>query len=103
MNTINIQGTVGRIEDAFETKSGKLIGKFSVADNKKNNETRWFTMEAWNEDAELIYESLSVGDKVELEGYVDRAEAYLNKNNQPQAKMIVALTKLVAVEKKRAA
>ncbi|MBY0548052.1 MAG: single-stranded DNA-binding protein [Candidatus Obscuribacterales bacterium] len=105
MNTIKIEkATVGRVEEAFPTKGGKLLVKFSVADNAKKDQTRWFTVEAWNELAEQILGSVAVGDKVDLEGYLDRVESYTSKKtNKPEAKMVVVLTAIHSIEKKRAA
>lgn len=105
MNTIKIErATVGRIEEAFPTKGGKLLVKFSVADNARKDLTRWFAVEAWNELAEQVLGSVAVGDKLDLEGYVDRVEGYISKKtNKPEAKAVLVLTALVAVEKKRAA
>jgi single-strand DNA-binding protein len=55
MNTITVQGNVGKVEDLRVTASGKKVISFSIADSQgKDKPTTWFKISCFDDLAETV-------------------------------------------------
>jgi single-strand DNA-binding protein len=71
MNTITINGNVGRDPELRYTQQGKAIAKFSVADSRGKDdkkETTWHNVVCFDEMAENICEAITKGARVVVIG-----------------------------------
>jgi single-strand DNA-binding protein len=87
MNKITLIGNLGRDPEMSYTPNGIAVTKFSIAVNRrvttpsgeKQNETDWYNISAWRQQAETCNTYLHKGNKVYIEGrlvprrYTDRA------------------------------
>ena len=65
---IIIIGNLGRDPEMRYTPEGKAITTFSVATSTRKDETAWFRVSVWNNQAELCNQYLKKGSKVLVEG-----------------------------------
>lgn len=94
MNRITIKGRVGRVDEAFVTPKGHIKATFSIADNASKEGPSWYEVEAWEH---LAYRALALkkGVLIEIEGYIKKIDAYIDKDKKAQPKIIVVLGDIV--------
>ena len=76
LNKCMIIGNLGRDPEMRYTPSGQAVTQFTVAVNRyykdqqgeRQEETEWFRVVAWGQQAEFAAESLRKGNKVYIEG-----------------------------------
>lgn len=87
MNKITLIGNLGRDPEMSYTPNGVAVTKFSIAVNRrmktasgeKKQETDWYNITAWRQQAETCNTYLRKGNKVYIEGeivprrYTDKA------------------------------
>lgn len=54
MNSIIINGNLGREPEITMTASGKKLCNFSIANDKGNKEVQWIDCRAWDNKAEYL-------------------------------------------------
>lgn len=92
---ITIVGNVGRDPELRYTPQGIAVCDFSVAVNRRvgsgedaREETTWFRVTVWRNQAEVVSKYLKKGRQVLVVGDV-QASAYLDKAGQPAATLEV--------------
>lgn len=69
MITATITGNVGKNPEAKTTQSGKLMTRFSVASTeKKEGPTTWVDVVCFDEQADVVTQSVQKGDRVVVTG-----------------------------------
>jgi single-strand DNA-binding protein len=71
INYIEINGHLGSDPELIETKSGKKVARFSMAQHYFRNSTKntsWYTVLAWEEMAVQMMEMLQKGTLVTIKG-----------------------------------
>lgn len=77
-----VTGNVGRIPEVRMTKSGKPMANFSVASSFKSangEQTTWLDVVVFDEQADIVAESLQPGDRVVIRGSL-QLEQYTKKD-----------------------
>lgn len=77
-----VTGNVGRIPEARMTKTGKQMANFSVASTTKTpngEQTTWLDVVVFDEQADIVVESLQPGDRVMVKGSL-QLEQYAKKD-----------------------
>jgi single-strand DNA-binding protein len=80
-----VTGNVGRPPELKTTRSGKTMANFSVASTFKNGDkeiTTWIDVVCFDEQADVVAETLSKGDRVIVTGRLD-LEQYQKKDGTP--------------------
>jgi single-strand DNA-binding protein len=68
-NSLNIIGNVGRKPEIKYLESGSKVTNFPIAfSDRKDGDTQWFDVEAWDELAELACANIEKGERVALQG-----------------------------------
>lgn len=90
---ITIVGNVGRDPELRYTQEGIAVCDFSVAVNRRfgtgddaRDETTWFRVNVWRNQAEVVAKYLKKGRQVLVVGEV-RANPYLDKSGQAAASL----------------
>jgi len=90
-NTINIIGNVGKKPEIKYLESGSKVSNFPVAfSDRKDGETQWFDVEAWDQLAELVHSSVDKGERVSLHGRLKVQDWTDREGNQRKSLRIVA-------------
>lgn len=77
-----VTGNVGRIPEVRMTKTGKQMANFSVASTAKSGtgeQTTWIDVAVFDEQADIVAESLQPGDRVVIKGNL-QLEQYTKKD-----------------------
>lgn len=88
MNKLIIIGNLTKDPEQRTTPSGKTVCNFDVAVNRRNNETDFFRVAAWNELGNNCQKYLEKGKKVCVVGSVT-ARPYINQKNEACASLEV--------------
>lgn len=88
LNKVMIIGNLGRDPEMRYTPTGSSVTNFTVAvtrtwknqDGQPQEETEWFTVEAWGRRGEIANEYLSKGRKVYVEGRL-RTDSWEDQNS----------------------
>lgn len=90
-NSINIIGNVGKKPEIKYLESGSKVSNFPVAfSDRKDGETQWFDVEAWDQLAELVCSSVDKGERVSLHGRLKVQDWTDREGNQRKSLRIVA-------------
>jgi len=90
-NLITIIGHVGKAPEIVTFASGKSMAKFSVAVNDGKDKTLWFTVQAWNEASERVFDNITKGREVLIQGRLG-LELYKTKKGESAAALTIKLT-----------
>lgn len=77
-----VTGNVGRMPEVRMTKTGKQMANFSVASSSKTptgEQTTWLDVVVFDEQADIVAESLQPGDRVVIRGNL-QLEQYTKKD-----------------------
>lgn len=85
-------GNVGRAPELKYLQNGTAVCDFTVATNRRyttsggeqRDETTWFKVTCWRQQAEIAAQYVTVGMKIMVLGEI-KASAYLDKSGQPAA------------------
>lgn len=101
-NSLTIEGHLGRDAEIFYCKSGTAVCNLSVGVTGKGRdgqkETTWVKVTLWKAAAEKA-KDFKKGQAIRCEGKAS-AEAYLDRNKQPQAKLCLTAFQVELLEKK---
>lgn len=82
MNSIIINGNLGREPEITMTKTGKKVCKFSLANNDINKEEpEWNRFEAWENKAEYLEKYCHKGYRLIVQGKL-RTRTYTTQNGE---------------------
>lgn len=85
MITATVTGKLGRDPELKTTKSGKVMGRFSIASSQKKGEeyvTTWVDVLCFDEMAEMVASRLSKGDRCTAIGKLG-LEQYEKRDGSP--------------------
>ena len=108
MNKIIIIGNLGRDPELNYTPSGTAVTKFSVADSRRwrdkqsgeqREETTWFNIVAWDQQAETCNQYLHKGSKVFIEGRMT-SRKYTDKDGNERTAWDVRLLDMQMLDPK---
>lgn len=92
-NTINIIGNVGRQPEIKYLESGSKVTNFPVAfTDRKDGDTQWFDVEAWDELADTASLYIMKGERVALQGRLKVQDWTDREGNTRKSLRIVAQT-----------
>jgi len=90
-NRIEIIGHVGRTPEMKTTPSGKSVCSFSVAvSERKDGETQWFSVQAWEKLAEICGKYLVKGSQAMVTGRMQSRKYEDKEGNKREAWEIIA-------------
>lgn len=90
-NTINIIGNVGRQPEIKYLESGNKVTNFPVAfTDRKDGDTQWFDVEAWDDLADVASLYVSKGERVALQGRLKVQDWTDKEGNTRKSLRIVA-------------
>ena len=90
-NTINIIGNVGRQPEIKYLESGNKVTNFPVAfTDRKDGDTQWFDVEAWDELADIASLYIIKGERVALQGRLKVQDWTDREGNTRKSLRIVA-------------
>ena len=107
LNKIMIIGNLGADPELRYTPSGKAVTELRVAvnDNRKGpdgewiEETLWFRVSVWEQQAERMAEQLRKGNKIYAEGQL-RAREYEARDGQKRTSLELAFARVVNLERR---
>lgn len=89
MNMVALVGNVASAPETKETASGKTVGSFRLAVSRiGGDEADFFTVVAWERQAEICAEYLSVGRRVAVEGRLLHSQ-WRSEENEPRSRVEV--------------
>jgi single-strand DNA-binding protein len=90
-NTISIIGNVGRKPELKFLESGSKVTNFPVAfTDRKEGDTQWFDVEAWDELADMATAYIDKGERVALQGRLKVQDWTDREGNTRKSLRIVA-------------
>jgi single-strand DNA-binding protein len=90
-NTINIIGNVGRKPELKFLESGSKVTNFPIAfTDRKDGDTQWFDVEAWDELADIATTNIDKGERVALQGRLKVQDWTDREGNTRKSLRIVA-------------
>ena len=107
LNKMMIIGNLGADPELRYTPSGKAVTELRVAvnDNRKGpdgewiEETLWFRVSIWEQQAERLAEQLRKGNKIYAEGQL-RAREYEARDGQKRTSLELAFARVVNLERR---
>lgn len=107
LNKIMIIGNLGADPELRYTPGGKAVTELRVAvnDNRKGpdgewiEETLWFRVSVWEQQAERMAEQLRKGNKIYAEGQL-RAREYEARDGQKKTSLELAFARVVNLERR---
>lgn len=107
LNKMMIIGNLGADPELRYTPGGKAVTDLRVAvnDNRKGpdgewiEETLWFRVSVWEQQAERMAEQLRKGNKVYAEGQL-RAREYEGRDGQKRTSLELAFARVVNLERR---
>lgn len=107
LNKIMIIGNLGADPELRYTPGGKAVTELRVAvnDNRKGpdgewiEETLWFRVSVWEQQAERMAEQLRKGNKIYAEGQL-RAREYEARDGQKRTSLELAFARVVNLERR---
>lgn len=99
LNKVIIIGNVGNDPEVRYLDGGSVVARFSVATNERYTtrsgeqveQTEWFRVEVWNEQAKTIEKFLRKGNQIYVEGRL-RTETYTDKEGKERFSLTVRAT-----------
>lgn len=70
MNSVIINGNLGKEPEVTMTTTGKKFCKFSIANDKGNKETQWADCRAWDTRAEYLEKYCHTGYRLLVQGRI---------------------------------
>lgn len=92
MNSITIDGRLGKDPEVRHTTSGKTVVNFTIANQRNKEETDWFDCVAWERTAEFISNYFKKGDGINIEGRLQQ-ERWQNDDGQNRSKVVISVGK----------
>jgi single-strand DNA-binding protein len=90
-NTIQLIGNVGRKPEPKYLESGSKVCNFPLAfTDRKDGDTQWFDVEAWDELADIAANNVDKGDRVALQGRLKVQDWTDREGNTRKSLRIVA-------------
>jgi single-strand DNA-binding protein len=107
LNKMMIIGNLGADPELRYTPSGKAVTELRVAvnDNRKGpdgewiEETLWFRVSVWEQQAERLAEQLRKGNKIYAEGQL-RAREYEARDGQKRTSLELGFARVVNLERR---
>jgi single-strand DNA-binding protein len=107
LNRMMIIGNLGADPELRYTPSGKAVTELRVAvnDNRRGpdgewvEETLWFRVSVWEQQAERLAEQLRKGNKIYAEGQL-RAREYEARDGQKRTSLELAFARVVNLERR---
>jgi len=100
MNTIVIEGNLGRDPELRITSNAKSVCTFSVADTSGKDDrkvTQWWRVEMWGDDADAAADTLRKGNRVKVTGMALNEE-WVDKDGNKRTTAKVKFAKVQRVE-----
>ncbi|MFC5410383.1 single-stranded DNA-binding protein [Larkinella bovis] len=99
MNKVILIGNVGNDPEVRYLDGGSVVAKFSVATNERYttrtgeqvDQTEWFRVEVWNEQAKTIEKYVRKGQQIYVEGRL-RTETYTDREGKERFSLTVRAT-----------
>lgn len=99
INKVILIGNVGNDPEVKYFDGGSVVARFSVATNEKYTnrtgeqveQTEWFRVETWNEQAKTIEKYLKKGQQIYVEGRL-RTEAFTDRDGKERFSLGVRAT-----------
>ncbi|MBC3784291.1 single-stranded DNA-binding protein [Spirosoma utsteinense] len=99
LNKVILIGNVGYDPDVRYLDGGSVVAKFSVATNERYTtrtgeqveQTEWFRVEVWNDQAKIIEKYVRKGQQIYVEGRL-RTETYTDKEGKERFALNVRAT-----------
>jgi len=89
VNKVILVGNIGRDPEVRYTKAGKAVCNFTLAvQERKDQETEWFNIVAWDKLAEISGEYLKKGSQIYVEGR-QKTESWEKDGNTQYKQTIV--------------
>lgn len=99
MNNVVLIGRLTKDVELQMTQSNKIFTKFTLAVNRKTDETDFINCVAWNKTAELMNQFLRKGSLIGIEGHI-QTRSYENQQGQRVYITEVLVNSLEFLEKK---
>ncbi len=107
LNKMMIIGNLGADPELRYTPSGKAVTNLRVAVNDRSRgpdgewveETLWFRVSVWEQQAERLAEQLRKGNKIYAEGQL-RAREYEARDGQKRTSLELAFARVVNLERR---
>lgn len=96
MNSIIINGNLGREPEITMTASGKKLCNFSIANDKGNKEVQWIDCRAWDTKAEYLERYCHKGYRLLIQGRI-MFDSYMKDGEKK--KSIYALCDRIEIER----
>lgn len=90
---IMLTGVLGRDPEGKYTDEGTMLCKFSIAvtvGKGEDKSTEWYDIVSWGKQAEILYEYLSKGSRVQVRGDF-KMETWKSKDGEAKGKIVVTV------------
>lgn len=99
MNKVILIGNVGNDPEVRYLDGGSVVAKFSVATNERYttrtgeqvDQTEWFRVEVWNDQAKTIEKYVKKGNQIYVEGRL-KTETYTDRDGKERFSLTVRAT-----------
>ena len=99
LNKVILIGNVGSDPEVRYLDGGSVVAKFSVATNERYttrggeqvDQTEWFRVEVWNEQAKTVEKYVRKGNQIYVEGRL-RTETYTDRDGKERFSLTVRAT-----------
>ncbi|WP_128543198.1 single-stranded DNA-binding protein [Larkinella soli] len=99
MNKVILIGNVGNDPEVRYLDGGSVVARFSVATNERYttrsgeqvDQTEWFRVEVWNDQAKIIEKYVKKGNQIYVEGRL-RTETYNDREGKERFSLTVRAT-----------
>lgn len=99
LNKVILIGNVGSDPEVRYLDGGSVVAKFSVATNERYttrtgeqvDQTEWFRVEVWNEQAKIVEKYVRKGSQLYVEGRL-RTETYTDRDGKERFSLTVRAT-----------
>ncbi|GAB3327435.1 hypothetical protein GCM10027299_28050 [Larkinella ripae] len=99
MNKVILIGNVGNDPEVRYLDGGSVVAKFSVATNERYttrtgeqvDQTEWFRVEVWNDQAKTIEKYVRKGNQIYVEGRL-KTETYTDRDGKERFSLTVRAT-----------
>lgn len=88
MNSISIDGRLGKDPEIKHLNSGKAVCNFTIANQRNKETTDWFDCVAWDKTAEFIAQYFHKGKGINVEGSLQQ-ERWQNDDGQNRSKVVI--------------
>lgn len=103
MNNVTVVGNLTDTPEMRFTPSGTALAKLTVADNRRwrdqsgewQEETSFFDVTVWGDQAERISESLNKGDRVVIQGRLEQ-QKWTNEAGENRSKVAIVANEVAA-------